>query len=79
MTFPTHEIYKIMLPPQLAKICIMNITPILCVYDSLCAKMDRKYFRPYVLRLEEKVQLNLYIKKLTIHSKEQMLLINPDT
>jgi hypothetical protein len=40
--------------------------------------MDRKYFRPYVLRLEEKVQLNLYIKKLRIHSKEQVLLTSPD-
>jgi hypothetical protein len=56
----------------------MDITPNLCVYGSLSAKMDSKYFRPCVLRLEEKVQLNLYIKKLTIHSNDQMLLISPD-
>jgi hypothetical protein len=64
-------------PPQLAKNCIMNITPDLCVYDSHCAKWIENIL-DLILRLEEKVQLNLYIKKLRIHSKEQVLLTSPD-
>ena len=46
----------------------MDVTANLCEYGSLSAKMDRKYSRPYGLRLAEKVQLNLDIKKLTIHA-----------
>ena len=48
----------------------MDVTANLCEYGSLSAKMDRKYSRPYGLRLPEMVQLNLDIKKLTIHSKD---------
>jgi hypothetical protein len=48
----------------------MDVTANLCEYSSLSAKMDRKYSRPYGLRLAEKVQLHLDIKKVTIHSKD---------
>ena len=50
----------------------MNITPNLCVYSSLTAKMNRKYLGPYVLHLEKLLQLKMYIKKLTIQSKDLM-------
>jgi hypothetical protein len=48
----------------------LDVTTNLGEYGSLSAKMDGKYSGPYVLRLAEKVQLNLDIKKLTIHSKD---------
>ena len=41
----------------------MDVTANFCEYGSLSAKMDGNYSGPYVLRLGEKVQLNLDIKK----------------
>ena len=69
MTFPTDEIYKMVKSLQLVKIELWMLQQI-CEYGSLSAKMDGKYSGPYVLRLAEKVQLNLDIKKLAIHSKD---------